>query len=345
MCDCASSPCGCNDLNIAVGPAGRPGEAGPPPGLAIGTVTTLAPGDPATATITGTAPDYEINLGIPAGATGAGTPGADGTDGINAFSTLAFGWTINGVGFSSDATFVDASWVAPGQWVYLENGGFFYVVSVVGNVVTLMNYGTVGNQPPFTLVPGSSKCNPAGVPGADGATGPAGATGATGPGSIVSLVTSIPVSAPAPGYEFQFYTDNLTLPTIFRAYSWNGSVWTAGPNLLSGLGSTTTVTVISGPVSVPINFQYSRTNITTSADITLAANLGSLVDHGAWQVYVYKGGGGSVNIAYASIFDKKSGLTLPTSIGTGETFAFIIRMGYSSTRPIIEDAYEVVATP
>lgn len=62
------------------GPAGPQGEPGPAgedgltPTLTIGTVTTGAPGTDAEATITGTAPNFVLNLTIPQGE--PGTPGA-----------------------------------------------------------------------------------------------------------------------------------------------------------------------------------------------------------------------------------------------------------------------------
>lgn len=43
------------------------GPAGPPNVLTIGTVTTVAPNEPATASITGTSPSQVLNLGIPQG--------------------------------------------------------------------------------------------------------------------------------------------------------------------------------------------------------------------------------------------------------------------------------------
>ena len=52
-------------LSALVGPAGPPNE------LAIGTVTTGAPGSAAAASISGTAPEQVLNLTIPTGATGA----------------------------------------------------------------------------------------------------------------------------------------------------------------------------------------------------------------------------------------------------------------------------------
>lgn len=54
-----------------VGIAGQMGPTGPANSLAIGSVTTLAPGASATAAITGAAPAQSLSLGIPAGATGA----------------------------------------------------------------------------------------------------------------------------------------------------------------------------------------------------------------------------------------------------------------------------------
>lgn len=56
------------------GPQGPQGEIGPANTLTIGTVTTLPTGQNATASITGTAPNQVLNLGIP-----RGLPGADGT--------------------------------------------------------------------------------------------------------------------------------------------------------------------------------------------------------------------------------------------------------------------------
>lgn len=59
------------------GPQGEPGPAGEDgltPTLTIGTVTTGEPGTDAEATITGTAPNFVLNLTIPQGE--PGTPGA-----------------------------------------------------------------------------------------------------------------------------------------------------------------------------------------------------------------------------------------------------------------------------
>lgn len=72
-------PTGPAGLDGATGPTGPQGEIGPtgpagadaePLTLTIGTVTTGAPGTDAAATITGTSPNYTLNLTIPQGPTG-----------------------------------------------------------------------------------------------------------------------------------------------------------------------------------------------------------------------------------------------------------------------------------
>ena len=52
------------------GPTGPTGPTGDTPTLTIGTVTTGEPGTEAAATITGTAPNFVLNLTIPQGPTG-----------------------------------------------------------------------------------------------------------------------------------------------------------------------------------------------------------------------------------------------------------------------------------
>mgnify|MGYP006995769269 CR=1 FL=1 len=54
-----------------VGPTGPTGPTGETPTISIGTVTTGDPGTQAAASITGTAPNYILNLTIPQGPTGS----------------------------------------------------------------------------------------------------------------------------------------------------------------------------------------------------------------------------------------------------------------------------------
>lgn len=72
----------------AIGPQGPTGPTGPANSLSIGTVTTVAAGGSATASVTGTPPAQTLNLGIPRGDTGAqGPTGTGGALGLyGAFS-------------------------------------------------------------------------------------------------------------------------------------------------------------------------------------------------------------------------------------------------------------------
>ena len=63
-------PTGPQGVQGVTGPTGPAGVDGETPTIAIGTVTTGAPGSEASATITGTAPNYVLNLTIPQGPTG-----------------------------------------------------------------------------------------------------------------------------------------------------------------------------------------------------------------------------------------------------------------------------------
>lgn len=81
------------------GAPGKDGQNGVTPTLAAGNVETLEPDQPATASVTGEGPAYQINLGIPRGQTGAqGTPGQDGQT-----PTIAVG-TVTTLDPSQDAT-------------------------------------------------------------------------------------------------------------------------------------------------------------------------------------------------------------------------------------------------
>eukprot|EP01037_Dinobryon_pediforme_P009565 gene9565-9641_t len=130
----------------ASGATGATGATGPAPTLSVGTVTSLAAGITPTATISGSAGVYKLNLGIPAGQTGStgptGSTGAAGATGATGPApTLSIG-TLTSL----------AAGATPTATIAGVNGAY------------TLNLGI-----------------PAGIAGATGATGPTGATGATGP--------------------------------------------------------------------------------------------------------------------------------------------------------------------
>ena len=68
--DGTTGPTGPTGADGATGPTGPTGADAETPTLTIGTVTTGDPGTEAAATITGTSPNFVLNLTIPQGPTG-----------------------------------------------------------------------------------------------------------------------------------------------------------------------------------------------------------------------------------------------------------------------------------
>jgi microcystin-dependent protein len=74
-----------------------------------------------------------------------GVQGIQGIQGVNAFTTTAVDFTVPNVGFTAPCTVVDASWVVPGQYIWLAGaagsgiGGSLQVQSKSGNSLTLLN--------------------------------------------------------------------------------------------------------------------------------------------------------------------------------------------------------------
>ena len=87
---------------LVSGNQGPPGETGATPNLQIGTVTTLDAGSNATATITGTAENPLLNLGVPKGADGS--QGEPGVDGQTLYVWIKYADDVTGSGMSNDPT-------------------------------------------------------------------------------------------------------------------------------------------------------------------------------------------------------------------------------------------------
>lgn len=101
---------GANGAPGATGLQGPTGPAGPSNVLSIGTVTTLAAGSSATATITGSSPIQTLNLGIP-----QGTPGGAG-------SALVFVAKIYQSGANTPPTMYIKENTTAGTWTWTASG-------------------------------------------------------------------------------------------------------------------------------------------------------------------------------------------------------------------------------
>jgi hypothetical protein len=139
------------------GPAGTPGVT---PTIAVGTVTTGAPGTPVTIADSGTAPNSVFDFSIPKGASAC------------CLTTSAF--TVPAVGANTTVDVEDSSWIVPGQMIWIDTAGGgagkagdFLVVSKSGNTLTIQN-----------MTPAAATQGPQGPPGPAGADGKDGAAGA-----------------------------------------------------------------------------------------------------------------------------------------------------------------------
>lgn len=245
-CDCTTSDCGCDTLDVPLGPRGLAGPPGITPRL-IFSVATLPAGSSATVSQTGGPASYDIILGIPAGATGAGNPGINGTNGLNAFTTLTAAFTQPALSGIATISVVDNSWVEPDQWIYIPGGGYYIVVTPVGSTTIQIRNpgpaqgfpsGVTGNASPATNIGGNGTgVTPGGIPGNAGATGETGENGDTGADAELLVVNTVPVSAPAPGRSTVVVTDSATTPTFTVLYTWNGSAWAQTANIQGAAGS------------------------------------------------------------------------------------------------------------
>lgn len=179
------------------GVAGPPGALGPANTLTIGTVTTGNTGDPADATLTGTAPSQVLNLTIPRGLAGApgpqGEPGVDGAGIAFAGSVATYAALPSGLG-APDAG--DGYLVQADGKLYIWDGSAF-----PSNGAGVEFRGPTG--PANTLTVGTVTTGAAGSSASVGITGTApsqvvsftiprgdtGATGAAGAGIIAGGAT------------------------------------------------------------------------------------------------------------------------------------------------------------
>lgn len=275
-CAC-NGPCSC-DASIPVGPRGFPGPAGPPNNLTF-SVTALPAGSPPTVTVTGVSPNQNVDLGIPSGLSPVFSvtvttlnpgdpatasidntnplapilqlgipPGNDGANGINPFTTLTASYVQPAIGSAVPVDVGTTAWMSVGAWVYILAGGW-YIIQTINSAtqVTLRNPGPADLVPTTGVPQNASVGVTVGTTGSDtqvlvsGRMGPAGAAGDPGPSPEINWIFSPPVSPPAPGGEFVFYADAAppSRATLFVPYSWDGAAWNAGPNIAGAPGSQT----------------------------------------------------------------------------------------------------------
>jgi len=103
----------------------------------------------------------------PPGPTGpAGPAGAAGTDGVNAFTATTGNYVQPAINSSVLVSVADSSWMAVGQVVYVDGGGYYTVFNKPNSTsVSLVNLGYDGNAAPGVTVNSTADVSPAGLSG------------------------------------------------------------------------------------------------------------------------------------------------------------------------------------
>lgn len=216
----------------------------------------------------------------------AGSNGTNGTNGDNAYTTLAGKFTIPALGSTASCTVVDADPIptsASGQiWVAITGGGYFQVMSKVGNVLTLKNPASgvlaVANTAPATDISAGT------LVAVSGAVGAAGAAGTSGAPDSAPYLTTVPVAG-------------LSAEIALSAFS-AGYMRTAGS---SGSGAVSTVSTIpvadilgtlpiakggTGITTVPANGAIPIGNGTGYVATTITAGSGISVTNGSGSITI-----------------------------------------------------------
>jgi len=201
--------------------------------LSIGSVTTLAAGSAATATITGLAPTQTLNLGIPTGPTGnTGATGAQGNTG-----TFAVG-SVTSVANSGTASVTNVGSSTAGTFNFVLRDGPTGATGAQGNTGTLA-VGTV------TSVANSGTASVTNVGSSTAGTfdfvlrdGPTGPTGATGAAATITVGTIGAVAYPGPGTVVNSGNSGAAILDFILVTGQQGATGSTG-----AAGSAATVTV------------------------------------------------------------------------------------------------------
>ena len=106
----------------------------------------------------------------------AGTDGAAGVSGVNAWTTTTAQYVQPAVGATVVVAVGSSEWAAIGQTVFIEGGGYYEVSAKPSDTqLTIRNLGYADNYAPATVVAVGKRVAPSGPAGSDGDDGVSGA--------------------------------------------------------------------------------------------------------------------------------------------------------------------------
>lgn len=120
---------------------------------------------------------------IPGAKGDPGAMGAAGSNGVNAFTQLAAGFTVPAPGSNVTITVGNSLWMIPGQAIFVQFAGYYLVVSVLSGIsASIQNLGYSTNAVAGTAIAFGSKV---------------GTSGPIGPSGAASGITSVGLTVPS----------------------------------------------------------------------------------------------------------------------------------------------------
>lgn len=209
----------------------------------------------------------------------SGTNGSDGDDGQNAFTHITTKFYVPAIGNSETISVsttgqYTGSWAVAGQVIFIENAGYYEVVSSTDTTITVVNLGYPGNATIGTTI-SSGYVSPAGLIGPTGATG---STGSAGSNADEWIYLGEFASHPANPNNLEFYKNS---NGIMYFYDGSTSSW----KVLSKdgtLGGTSTITLTSAGLTQTLTGIDAR-NIYLQGTATLGASVTISAIAGVWE--------------------------------------------------------------
>jgi len=224
--------------------------------------------DPATVTVNSNECVKVYN--IPGNKGDEGDPGTDGTDGSNAYTATTQSLTQPAADGNVSVTVGDAAWMGIGQIIFLVGGGYYEVMQVVSNTVTLKNLAYIGNAGVATIIGTGAKISPAGPEG-----------------TITSITTTLDDIAPAGTagtlivhngtdyVAFDAVLNNYRLPridtTVAKKITWdfiNLSTWTLNGQLPVASGGTGAANIAAARANLSAAVSGANGDITSLTALT-----------------------------------------------------------------------------
>lgn len=287
-----------------------------------------------------------------------GADGGGGTDGDNAWTTLASGATMPAVsGTVVFSTSTDVNFVPIGAPIWVQGAGTLFVTSTGVNSVTAQNNGTNGNASPGSAISGGALLGIGGYPGSNGSNGTNGVDGVDGTDGAdgATWYESISVDpntlsySPTPVDNSLVLQANGTTITIWQ-YDTGSGVWNTVATFTGGTGTTSYLFRAENTVDQPLPTTGTGESYVSFDDDANAPNFdpsNSWIDH----IYTFPSNQTGVSFRLMNFTVSRSvgtvtrtwTVTVHTSNGSDPLGSFTLAFSSSGTLTLTQAVYETAA--